>query len=305
MLRGIVPIVFVPFREDGQVDEISLRRVVRFELEGGANGLGINGFASEAYKLTDQERLLTAAVVADEVAGQVPLVIGLAAGSLEAAKSQVRLLSRHSPAAFMVLPPSTMNNGPRALVKHYLDLAAFSPFPLMVQQSPHIPQYAHTLLSAEDLSEMAHSSEMIRYFKIEGAGAPERMKALQALVPGRAAQFGGVGGLTFLDELQIGAAGVIPGAGFNEVFHQAWAAWESGNKHKVTEILSHYQHLVQAVSSRGHEFSLHARKALLLRAGLIASAYVRTPTVEVTPKDIAAVFAAADRYALRVSRTEP
>ena len=56
MLEGIVPIVFTPFDENGDIDADGLRRIVRFELDGGVHGLGINGFASEAYKMTDGER---------------------------------------------------------------------------------------------------------------------------------------------------------------------------------------------------------------------------------------------------------
>ena len=56
MLEGIIPVVFIPFDAQGEIDEPGLRRVVRFELDGGVDGIGVNGFASEAYKLTDDER---------------------------------------------------------------------------------------------------------------------------------------------------------------------------------------------------------------------------------------------------------
>lgn len=46
-LRGIFPITLTPFEAEGQVDEASLRRVVRFELDGGVQGLGVGGFASD------------------------------------------------------------------------------------------------------------------------------------------------------------------------------------------------------------------------------------------------------------------
>ena len=52
MLRGVLPILFVPFDDAGQIDKKSLCQVVQFEVEGRVHGIGINGFASEAYKLT-------------------------------------------------------------------------------------------------------------------------------------------------------------------------------------------------------------------------------------------------------------
>lgn len=302
MLRGIMPILFVPFAGEGQIDEAALRRTVQFELEGGVHGLGINGFASEAYKLSEAERLRTAEIVAHEVGGKVPLILGIAPGSTEAAIAQAKALEHLHPAALMVLPPATFNNGPKALVQHYLDLSWATEIPIMVQQSPHIPQYTHCSLGSEHLAEMAHQAEGICYFKIEGPGAPERIAALRPLVDNHVGLFGGVGGITFLNELEAGASGVIPGVGFNEVFLQAWAAWEAGDKNEVKRLLEHYNPLVQAVSGKGHEFSIHARKHLMQRAGYLESAYVRRPTVEADKGELESVAKVADSMSLRISR---
>ena len=303
-LRGIVPIVFVPFDDRGEIDQDGLRRVVRFELDGGADGIGINGFASEAYKLTDLERERAAEIVASEVAGRVPLVIGLSSGSTRAAVQQMEHFSKLEPAAFMVLPPATFTYGSRALIEHYVELAEHSSAPVMVQHSPHVPMYAHAELEVEHLAEIAGRARNVRYFKIEGPGAPRRMAALKPMLPDGVGLFGGVGGISFLDELEVGVAGVIPGVGFNEVFQAAWRAWQSGDRAQVRTILETHQPLVSAVSGPGHEFSVHARKRIALRAGLIQSAHVRNPSVAVAEADIQAVLEAVDRHDLRVSRKQ-
>jgi dihydrodipicolinate synthase/N-acetylneuraminate lyase len=304
MLRGIVPILLVPFDANGDIDEISLRRVVRFELEADVHGIGINGFASEAYKLTDAERERTVQIVAEEVANAVPLVIGITPGSTRAAQHQAREFARFDPAAYMVLPPATFDNGPRALVDHYVRLGEVLDAPIMVQQSPHIPMYSHCLLGAEDLAEMANRSSNIQYFKIEGDGAPARMAALKPLLPDHAGMFGGVGGITFLQELNIGVLGVIPGVGFNEIFLQAWQTWNEKNLEQVQGILTHYNPLVNAVSSPGHEFSIHARKRLLKRIGVIADDHVRAPTCEMNEQALQNVLEVADQFSLRISKKE-
>jgi dihydrodipicolinate synthase/N-acetylneuraminate lyase len=305
MLTGIIPIVFVPFDGSGRIDEAGLLRVIKFELAGGADGIGINGFASEAYKLTDQERLRTAQIAAETVGGRVPLVIGIAAGSTEGALAQMHETRGLNPATYMVLPPSTMHYETRDLVEHYVTLAdanaGHGTAPLMVQHSPHIPQYGHLALPVEALAEMAQRAPNIHYFKIEGPGAPERMRALKPLLPAHVRLFGGVGGVTFIDELDTGVSGVIPGVGFNEVFKQAWAAWGRGEREAVREILTRHADLIQAVSGSGHEFSLHARKALALRAGLIEHATVRRPTAQPSAEQLAQVLAVADRHGLRIN----
>lgn len=303
MLRGILPIVFMPFTDDGDIDEVSLRKIVCFELAGGVDGIGINGFATEAYKLTDDERRRAVEIVAHEVAGEVPLFIGLAPGSTKAAISQAKEFAKYKPSALMVLPPATMNNGPQVLVDHYVNLAEAVDTAIMVQQSPHIPQYAHCGLGAEYLAEMAERSSNIRYFKIEGPGAPERMAALRPLIDSsKVGLFGGVGGITFTDELKAGANGVIPGVGFNEVFTGSWQAYNEGRLGDVTHILKTHQSLVDAVSAKGHEYSLHARKALMKRAGYIRSSHVRGPTVTFTEQDAKQLFEVVDKFKLRTSQ---
>ena len=303
MLRGILPILFMPFSPSGELDEQGLRKILAFELEGKVDGVGINGFATEAYKLTDSERERAVDIVATEIAGQVPLIIGLAPGSTEAAILQAKQFARYQPAALMVLPPATMDNGPQALVDHYIHLGQASNTPIMVQQSPHIPQYAHCSLSAEQLADIAHRSNGIQYFKIEGPGAPARMAALHSLIAElKLGLFGGGGGISFPDELKAGASGVIPGVGFNEVFTRSWNAYREGQDAEVMRILTEHQPLVDAVSGRGHEYSVHARKALMKRAGLIGSSYVRGPTVAFTENDAKQLFAIVDRFALRISQ---
>jgi dihydrodipicolinate synthase/N-acetylneuraminate lyase len=83
---------------------------------------------------------------------------------------------------------------------------------------------------------------------------------------------------------------------------QAWQAWNEHKLERVQEILTSYNPLVNAVSSPGHEFSIHARKRLLKRLGVIADDTVRTPTCESNEQALQHVLEVADRFELRVSR---
>jgi 4-hydroxy-tetrahydrodipicolinate synthase len=300
-LEGIIPVVMVPFGDDGAIDERGLRNVVRFELDGGVHGIGVNGFASEAYKLTDEERLRVAAVVADEVAGGVPLVIGIAPGSLEAALRQADALSPLAPASLMTLPPSTFGLGGHSLVEFYIELGRRTPAPVMVQQATHIHAYSASHLEAAELVAIADAAAAVTSFKIEGPRAPIRIAELATLLADRdIALFGGGGGITFLDELRAGASGLIPGVGFNERFVAAWDSWTAGDTELASTLAGELQPLVDAVSGPGHEFSIHARKRLLLRAGLISSAFVRRPTVVAEEESIEHVMSVAASIGVRL-----
>jgi dihydrodipicolinate synthase/N-acetylneuraminate lyase len=302
MLRGIIPIVITPFDSLGQLDEDSLRRVVRFELEGGVHGIGVGGFASEAYKLTDEERFHCAQIVADEVQGRVPLVIGISPNSTEAAIEQARTYASLKPEALMTLPPNTMNNDEAALVDHYIVLGNNSEVPIMIQQSPQIAAYAHCQLSTESLAQIARHSANVRYFKIEGMGSAKRIHALRQRVDDTVKLFGGVGGIALREELLSGAGGLLPGVGFNEFFLKVWEAWETNDHEKVHMILSEVQPLVEAVSGFGHEFSLHARKYLLARAGIITHVTVRRPTVRPDTYVLENIGRMVDDMKLRIAK---
>lgn len=302
MIEGIVPILFTPFDEDGDIDAPALRRITRFEMDGGVHGIGINGFASEAYKLSDAERHRNAEIVSMEVAGQLPLIIGIAPVSAEVAIQQAREYARYRPSALMALPPSTMDNGTQALVEFYVELGRSSDVPIMVQQAPHIPQYRHTALPAEALAEIADRAPTVQYFKIEGPGSADRMRALASLLGSDRKMFGGGGGITVLGELRGGAAGLIPGVGFNEIFLAAWEQWIDGDADGATEIIQRGDALVKAVSGAGHETSLHLRKQLMKRAGYMNNAYVRRPTIAFDDSALTSFFGIVDALNLRVSR---
>ena len=302
MLGGIIPILFTPFDAQGKIDAEGLRRILRFELAGGVHGIGINGFASEAYKLSDAEHRQTVEIVAEELAGALPLVIGIAPNSRSTAVEQARHYAQYRPAALMALPPATMDNGERALVEHYVALGQASKVPIMLQQAPHIPQYRHTALSAEGLAEIAERAPTVRYFKLEGPGSAAKMRELASMLPADARMFGGGGGITVLSELENGAAGLIPGVGFNEIFLAAWDKWAAGDRAGAGDIIAGGQALVQAVSGSGHEMSLHLRKQLMLRHGAISCAHVRQPTVPLDVADLPAFFEIVDALDLRVAR---
>lgn len=303
-MHGIFPVLITPFDTGGHIDADSLRRVVRFELEGGVDGLGVNGFASEAYKLSDAERLQNVEIVAGEVAGKVPLIVGMSPGSLETAIELANLYAPFNPAALMTLPPSVMHYDESALVDFYVALADASPVPIMVQQSPHYPGYSAGGLSVDSLAEIAARSSNVRYFKIEGPGSPERVRELyQRVDQNNVALFGGVGGIALQEELRAGAAGLLPGVGFNEFFVRVWAHWEQGESDIANSILQTAQPLVEAVSGHGHEHSLHARKYLLQRAGIIDTATVRRPMANIDAAALEALGRLVDSLGLRISRT--
>jgi len=291
LLSGIIPILFTPFRPDGSIDEPGLRRIAHFERDGGVHGLGINGFASEAYKLSEEERWRAAQIVADEMDGAIPLVIGIAPNSTRQAIAEVKRYAALEPAVLMTLPPHTMSFGAKSIQEHYLALADLSAIPIMLQQAPQIPAYRHAAMTADELAELALAASNLRHFKIEGPGSATMIRELKQRLPAEHATsspyafFGGGGGITVLDEWRAGADGLIPGVGFNDAFLKAWEDWQRGDAEAAVATLQRIQPLIDAVSGAGHEHSVQLRKLIMRDAGYIDHAALRAPVAPPTIRD--------------------
>ena len=72
-LTGVFPVLPTPFDSGGQPDVPSLRRLVKYLLDCGVDGMTFPGVASEVGTLNADERSALTAVVLAEVAGSVPV----------------------------------------------------------------------------------------------------------------------------------------------------------------------------------------------------------------------------------------
>ena len=76
--RGVFTIPSTPFRENGEIDIPSFRRMIDFCIECGSHGLVYPVNASEFTALSDAERLELSEVLVKQNAGQLPAIIGVA-----------------------------------------------------------------------------------------------------------------------------------------------------------------------------------------------------------------------------------
>ena len=93
MQPGFVPVMLMPFQDDGAIDYPALRRLTAFYLKAGASGLFANCLSSEMYALSPQERLAATRTVVDVTNGAVPVVAsGTFAGTTEEQADFVKVL---------------------------------------------------------------------------------------------------------------------------------------------------------------------------------------------------------------------
>jgi 4-hydroxy-tetrahydrodipicolinate synthase len=74
--RGIIPPLITPLTADGDVDVPSLKRLTRYTVDGGVDGLWVLGATGQFHTLTERQRDIVTDTVIGEVNGNVPVLIG-------------------------------------------------------------------------------------------------------------------------------------------------------------------------------------------------------------------------------------
>ena len=76
MFKGTGTALVTPFNDDLSIDLPSLKKFVRFQIEGGVDSLVVLGTTGEAPTINESERNKIIETVVDEVNGKVPIIVG-------------------------------------------------------------------------------------------------------------------------------------------------------------------------------------------------------------------------------------
>lgn len=266
----MIPIVPTPFKENGELDTDSLRRLVDYLLGAGVHGLAVLGVASEVYSLRDSERLEIVSVAARQVNGRVPLLAGSSHHSGEAAATLARQAEALGVDGLLVMPPHFVKPTNDALMRYFELIDAAVQVPIMVQDNPAWTGVNLPVELLLRLSEFAH----VRYVKVETVHPPTRVRELF----NRAADlvlFGGAAGNWLPEELAGGSRGTMPAAIMPQVFVGVVELWEQGDHDQARALFHHYHPLIRVTAQQSVGFAMV--KWLLWSLDLISTPTVRNP----------------------------
>jgi 4-hydroxy-tetrahydrodipicolinate synthase len=121
-----------PFRRDGSLDESTLRRLVRRQIEAGIDFLVPCGTTGESPTLTRKEHLRVVEITVEEAAGKTPVLGG--AGGYNTAEVCELARELHAIGVHGLLSVTPYYNKPNAegLYQHYRAIAAATPLPIVV-----------------------------------------------------------------------------------------------------------------------------------------------------------------------------
>lgn len=166
---GVYSALFTPATPEGELDEESLRKLVRFELSHGVDGFYCCGSSGEALLLQKEERMRIVEIVAEEAGGKVPFIVHT--GSLstrEAIKLSVHA-EKSGAAAVSLIPPIYYNYKQEEIFQYYKDVIDAVELGIIVY---NIPQFtgisfskANSILADEKIIGIKHTS--MNLFELE------------------------------------------------------------------------------------------------------------------------------------------
>jgi 4-hydroxy-tetrahydrodipicolinate synthase len=140
-LRGAFTALVTPFDADGAVDEAALRRLVRWQVLAGIDGLVPCGTTGEAPTLTNEERDRVIAITVETVAehpsrGRVAVVAGTGTNDTAATIRATRRAADLGANAALVVAPYYNRPDARMLLAHYGAVADEGGLPIVVYNVP-------------------------------------------------------------------------------------------------------------------------------------------------------------------------
>lgn len=133
--EGIITALATPFK-DNEIDFISLKKLVRSQLEQGIDGLVIHGTTGESPTVTGIERKRIFEFIKSEVSGQVPLIVGTGTNSTMDSIEKSKEAEDWGADAVLVVVPYYNKPPQRGLYKHFKMIADKINIPVILYNVP-------------------------------------------------------------------------------------------------------------------------------------------------------------------------
>src|SRR4030088_2693464 len=138
MIRGVCPVLAVPFTEHGDIDLDGFTAMTRHVLSTGVTAVMLFGFASEFYKLRDDERTALRRTLLRETGGRddVAAIVSIPDHATEVAVRNAIEAVADGAHAVNILPPFQLGPSRQAILIHLAAILDAVDVPVIVQYAP-------------------------------------------------------------------------------------------------------------------------------------------------------------------------
>jgi len=276
MFEGVSVALVTPFK-NGAVDEPGLRRLIRYVLEQGVDGLVMTGSTGEAATMSRAERERVWTIAREEMKNGAFLIAGTGSNSTAETIEATQAAANCGVDGALVVAPYYNKPQPRGQVAHFTAVADASSVPIMLY---NVPSRTALNVLPETVIEAAKHPRIVAIKEASGSidQATEILRGSSITV------VSGDDALA-LPLASVGAKGVVSVAGHivGTELVQMLKLYRSG---KVAEAASLHQRLTGMFRAIFVETNPAPMKAALARLGLIANE-LRPPLAPVTKETMA------------------
>jgi len=270
-LFGVVPIVPTPFTEDEEIDEDALRRLIEFAIEGGIKAVCLPAYASEFYKLSDEEKLKVVRIAVEQSAGRVKIVAQSNHASL---KHAIRLAQANEKAGADVISLAVPRifGLPESSLKEYLSgfLRSVPNTPVLIQDfNP-----GGASISVSFIKQLMDEHSNFKYLKLEEPLCAPKFEDIIHTTGGKVGLFEGWGGLYMLELVPLGIAGVMPGLAVADILQKVFVLRKEGQHDKAFDLFEKVMPQI-FFSLQNMELFHYAEKELLIARGVLKNSVAR------------------------------
>lgn len=271
--EGIYPIVLTTFDEHYEIDERSQLALVNYLIDCGIHGMAIFGNASEGYALSESEKTRLMSLVIKEVRGRVPVFVSTGHTGTHVAVQLSKAAQEAGADGLMILPPYFLKPSAEELFGYYQMISDAVNIPIMIQDAPLLTQVN---IGAAQMARMAKECANVKLTKVEAPPTALKVTEVKQVVGDTMTIFGGLNGHFFLEELQRGARGTMPGSDMLPMFVRVWNLYEAGRQKEARALFNRYLPLIRFELQPG--LGVSAMKHNLKARGVIKHTAVRPPT---------------------------
>ena len=204
IFKGLGIALVTPFTADGQVDYKSLKRLLEYQIDNGADFLCILATTGETPCLTQQEKDNITQLVKDVNHGRLPILKGCGGNNTAAIVEELKNSDWTGIDGILSVCPYYNKPSQEGLYQHFKAIADASPLPVVLY---NVPGRTGINLKPETTVRLANDCENIVAIK-EASGSLEQVDEIIKNKPKRFDVISGDDALTF-SMVASGAAGVI------------------------------------------------------------------------------------------------
>jgi 4-hydroxy-tetrahydrodipicolinate synthase len=125
-----------PFKKDGSLDDATVRRLARRQIDAGVHFLSPCGTTGEAPTLSAEEKIRVVELVAAEAAGKVPVLAGAGGYDTREVIHLMRQMEKVGATGFLSVTPYYNKPTQEGLFQHYQAIAESTSLPIVVYNVP-------------------------------------------------------------------------------------------------------------------------------------------------------------------------